>query len=202
MSYDDIKTIWSNQGLPASAGAPTALREHIRVEFQHRRRFLIFITATAFLGIILNQLFYAVNMAFAYHTFSVIRFVQIVLVEAVNITIFIRLLRRLKQIREVRRKTGEALSSALTASLDYLKTELIDFRLMQWFLPAACITLTFTSVYINNPVHQVGWQPFLLRIGMTAGVLVPIVLALWRHYRQNLLPEYHRLQQILAELHD
>ncbi len=201
MNYNDIQNLWASQGLTAGAGSPPALREHIRAEFQHRRRFLVFMAVVAFLGILLNQLFYAVNLAFAYHTFSTMRFLQIVLVEAVNIIVFVRLLRRLKQIREVRRKTGEALSAALTASLDYLKAELTDFRLIPWVLPAA-LALTFMSIYLNNPIHQVGWTPFLRRAGTTLAILAPFLLALWRHYRKNLLPEYHRLQQILAELRD
>ena len=112
------------------------------------------------------------------------------------LVISIRGLGRHYVLRAQSKDTVRALTSV---SLANVEAEMRKYAHLCWALPAL-LGFQLLGLYLNFPVTDHGWEPFLARAGFAVGLPLLMSLVVWRHYRVNLKPSKARLRELLRQM--
>lgn len=199
MKFEEFETLWAAQ---QPAHVPTvdtaALKRNVIPELKRRSRMLGYEMACLIFGLLVYPVLSVANHNYWGARNVPLFWLNLPLQMALSVALLIYAVRRLQRHR-ARLKQGSASLQAFTAmSVANIKAEMQEYRVGLWLMPLLFST-SFLSGYVNNPVGY-GWSRVALQAGLMLGLLIPMGLVLWRHYRVNLMPTLVQQKEILKQL--
>jgi len=200
MTFDEIESTWALQHR-AQAGAADlpALRRALKSQLNRRRRLLVLGACSLVFSLLAMQVLFFLNLRVTRVEDQWLSFARLMLHQGLNLVIVLELVRIYLRHRRLARGRAESVRDVVSLSLAGVEAEMSDYRLGRW-VTLVLVAHSLLSVYLNQPVAQVGWDAFGLRAGLIIAVYALIGLLVWRQYRRKLRPERDRLKATLEQL--
>jgi len=201
MNIANLEDLWAAQR-PANDARrpdPAELSRRLAPELRRRSRLFGYEFFSLGLGLLLTPLLAVVNFLHQRPEYPVLYWINPALVVAVIILFLAGLIRRARRHRELAQTRSDTVAAFAAKALATIEAEGRDYRaafkgFTVWF------GLALLAIYVNHPVPVHGWQPLGVRVALLLGFFAVVGGVSLRHYRKNVLPEWARRKELLAQL--
>ncbi|MEO6991998.1 MAG: hypothetical protein ABI273_00080 [Lacunisphaera sp.] len=199
MNFEELESLWAAQR-PANVHENkfAELKRLVRPELNRRRRFLCYEMFTYLFALVVIPLLAVANSNYSRPQNVPLFWVSLALNLAWCGTWLVFVVRRIGRHRTLLKQGTTSLQAFTAMSVSSVEAEMQECRIALW--PTVLgVGLVVLTGYVNSSMGY-GWKIFALHTGLILGILLPLGLVSWRHYRVNLKPDHARLQEILKQL--
>ena len=200
MNIESLETLWNTQRpTDARRPDPAELSRRRAPAFRRPRRFFGYELFCLGLGLVLTPLLAVVNYLHQQPENPVLYWLRVAVFVTVVMAVLVGAIRRLRRHRALAQARSDTVAAFAAKALANIEDEARDYRAAFRGLPL-WLGLALLAIYVNHPVPTHGWEPLLLRLGMTLAFLAMVGAVYAWHYHKHLMPELARRKQLLEQL--
>lgn len=197
MKIEDLESAWAAQ--PAPAVDVEKLRRSLKTEISRRKRLLVYVGISAFIGLVAMQAIFVAGMR-APHTESAwVAAGRLMLHQTLSLALLFEVVRAYLRHRRLASGRAASVREVTNLSLVAVESEIMDYRIGKWVIVVMGLQ-SLLSVYLNKLSLHFTWTDFGGRVLIIFALFGMIALLGWRHYRRVLVPRRQELKERLRQL--
>lgn len=198
MKLEDIENAWSSQSASVALLDFATLQRATLPELRRRTRFLRYALGAALFAVVAYPLLSLANYLYYKPANALLFWGNVAVHLGFWLVLLVFTLRRLRGHHALLRQSAISVRAYATASLEATVAEMRENREAFALVPAL-LALAVWSRYANHPADYT-MRTLAFQLLSMAAILLPVLLAVWRHHRRHLAPRKAQLQALLAEL--